>query len=113
MIGDALRQFARLLGLSDDLAEDALHSERAARHVVSRRTFFGVAGAMATGLVFGDAIQVAASPHAGAFLAAKVAEVDALYAQFAEALSRSVWGNGGQALGRIAKLRPSDFELSP
>ena len=49
--GSALAQFAKLLGLPAHHAEDALHSERAARAVLSRRSFFAAAGAMASGLV--------------------------------------------------------------
>ncbi len=104
MIGSALRQFARLLGLSDDLAEDALHSERAARHVVSRRTFFGAGCALAAGMVFGDAIQVVTPSPARAFLEAKVAEIDGLYAEFSHALGVTTWGNSGTAIGG-ARLR--------
>lgn len=47
-----LDKFAALLGIRPDQAEDALYSERAARHVVSRRSFFGAAGALATGAAF-------------------------------------------------------------
>ena len=55
----ALTRFARLLGLPDHQAEDALHSERAARHVLTRRSFFGVSAAMAAGTVFGFVKPVA------------------------------------------------------
>jgi hypothetical protein len=48
----ALSTLARLLGLPVRLAEDALHSERAARLALSRRSLFLGAGAMATGSVF-------------------------------------------------------------
>ena len=47
-----LDRFAKLLGIRPDQAEDALRSERAAKHVVSRRSFFGAAAALATGAVF-------------------------------------------------------------
>ena len=47
-----LDRFARLLGIRIDQAEDALHSERGAKHVVSRRDFFGAAGALTAGTVF-------------------------------------------------------------
>ena len=51
----SLSRFARLLGLPAHQAEDALHSERAARAVLSRRSFFAASGAMAagTGFAFG------------------------------------------------------------
>lgn len=51
----ALSRFARLLGLPAHQAEDALHSERAARHVLSRRSFFGVGATMVAGTAFGFA----------------------------------------------------------
>mgnify|MGYP001617055425 CR=1 FL=1 len=47
-----LDRFAKLLGIRPDQAEDALHSERAAKHVVSRRSFLGVGAALATGAIF-------------------------------------------------------------
>jgi hypothetical protein len=47
-----LAAFAKLLGLPARLAEDALHSERAARAVLTRRNLFAAAGAMAAGSVF-------------------------------------------------------------
>jgi len=48
----ALATLARMLGVRCDLAEDALHSERAAKAVLSRRSLFAVGAAMATGSVF-------------------------------------------------------------
>ena len=47
-----LQRFARLLGVEERHAEDALHSERAAKHVLSRRSFFGVSAAMAGAAAF-------------------------------------------------------------
>lgn len=48
----ALKTLARMLGVAPRLAEDALHSERAAQAVLSRRNLFAAAGAMAAGAVF-------------------------------------------------------------
>lgn len=48
----ALSRFATLLGLPAHQAEDALYSERSARHVLSRRGFFGVSAAMVMGTAF-------------------------------------------------------------
>lgn len=48
----SLSRFARLLGLPAHQAEDALHSERAARAVLTRRSFFAASGAMAAGSCF-------------------------------------------------------------
>lgn len=48
----ALRSFARLLGLRDDQAEDALVSERAARAVLTRRDFFAASAALASAKAF-------------------------------------------------------------
>jgi len=47
-----LSRFARLLGLPAHQAEDALHSERAASAVLSRRSLFAASGAMAAGSCF-------------------------------------------------------------
>lgn len=46
-----LATFARLIGIPERLAEDALHSERAARHTLSRRGMMGALAAMAAGSV--------------------------------------------------------------
>ena len=48
----ALDALARLLGVRPDLAEDVLHSERAARAVLTRRSLFAAAGAMAPSAAF-------------------------------------------------------------
>lgn len=48
----ALVEFARMLGLQSRHAEDALHSEQAARLVVSRRGFLGASALLAAGSVF-------------------------------------------------------------
>lgn len=47
----ALNALAKMLGVPARLAEDALHSERAARAVLSRRNLFAAAGALAAGSV--------------------------------------------------------------
>lgn len=49
----ALATLARLLGVRPELAEDALHSERAARAALTRRNLIAAAGAMASGAAFG------------------------------------------------------------
>jgi hypothetical protein len=51
----ALATFAKMLGINPRIAEDALHSDRAARVALSRRNLFAAAGAMATGTAFGFA----------------------------------------------------------
>lgn len=55
-----LDRFAKLLGIRPDQAEDAIHSERAAKLVVSRRSFLGVGAALATGAIFsfGTGVEV-------------------------------------------------------
>lgn len=47
-----LDKFAKLLGIHRDQADDALRSERVAKHVIGRRSFFGAAAALASGAVF-------------------------------------------------------------
>jgi hypothetical protein len=46
-----LATFASIVGVPTRLAEDALHSERAARHTLSRRGMMGALAAMAVGNV--------------------------------------------------------------
>lgn len=48
----ALQRFATMLGIGEHQAEDALHSERAARAVLSRRNLFAAGAAMAAGSAF-------------------------------------------------------------
>lgn len=47
----ALQYFASMLGIAQHQAEDALHAERAAHAVLSRRSFFAAGAALASGLV--------------------------------------------------------------
>lgn len=47
----ALTTLARMLGVAPRLAEDALHSESAARAVLSRRNLFAAGAALAAGSV--------------------------------------------------------------
>lgn len=56
-----LDALCKLLGIREDQAEDALKSERAARHALSRRSFFGAAGMLTTGTVFSFATPSAAA----------------------------------------------------
>lgn len=48
----ALAKLARMLGIDEHQAEDALHSERAARAVLTRRNLFAASAAMAMGAAF-------------------------------------------------------------
>jgi len=54
----SLAALAKLLGVKRHQAEDALHSERAARAVLSRRELFAASGALAAGAVFSFANPV-------------------------------------------------------
>ena len=47
----ALQTLAKMLGVRADLAEDAMHSESAARAALSRRSLFAAGAAMAAGTV--------------------------------------------------------------
>lgn len=49
-----LRDFAGLVGLAPSDADEGLRSETAARAVLSRRSFFAAAGAMAVGMAFSE-----------------------------------------------------------
>jgi len=48
-----LKQFARLIGVREYQAEDALTNERAAKLTLSRRSFLGVSSALVVGTAFG------------------------------------------------------------
>ena len=48
-----LNQFAKILGIRKDQAEDALVNDRAAKVVLSRRSFVGVGAALVAGTAFG------------------------------------------------------------
>lgn len=52
---------SKLLGIREDQAEDVLKSERAARHSLTRRSFFGVAGLLTAGTAFSFAAPSAAA----------------------------------------------------
>jgi hypothetical protein len=47
-----IAQLAKMLGLSRDHAEASMHSERAARAVLTRRNLFAAGGALASGAAF-------------------------------------------------------------
>jgi hypothetical protein len=52
----ALKTLARMLGIGDHQAEDALHSERAARVAIGRRDFLAAGAALVTGAAFSDSV---------------------------------------------------------
>jgi hypothetical protein len=54
----ALRKLAKMLGVGEHQAEDAMHSERAAKASLSRRNLLAAAGALAAGTVFVPVQQV-------------------------------------------------------
>ncbi len=62
----ALDTFAKLLGLPRHQAEDALHSERAAKAVLSRRSFFAAGAALAAGTVYAPSCELYVNPWAEA-----------------------------------------------
>ncbi len=47
-----LKTFAKMIGVPEHQAEDALHSERAARATLTRRNLFAAGAALAAGSVF-------------------------------------------------------------
>lgn len=49
-----LRDFAKLVGLAPSDADEGLRSENSARAVLSRRSFFAAAAAMATATAFSE-----------------------------------------------------------
>lgn len=60
----------------------------------------------------GDKVLMASRANQGAFLEDKRLEIDGLYETAAENLSIYLWGNGGQALGRIGAISGNDVTLS-
>jgi hypothetical protein len=52
-----------MLGVAPRLAEDVLHSERAAKAVLTRRNLFVAAGAMAAGTVLAPGADLVAAPQ--------------------------------------------------
>jgi len=62
LVTDGLRSLARLLGVREDQAHDALHSERAAQAVLRRRDFFAASGALAAGVAFVETPALAPVP---------------------------------------------------
>lgn len=65
MILATIRQFARMIGVSDENAEEALRSERSAKAILSRRNLFAAAGAMASGVAFGWPVEESLPPFFG------------------------------------------------
>lgn len=59
----------------------------------------------------GDKVIEASRSNNGAFLADKMLEIDGLYEEAGEALSLYAWGNGGNALGRIAAVIGDTVQL--
>lgn len=51
-VRSSIETFAKLVGVRKDLAEDGLHSERLAKHMLSRRGALGAMAALASGAVF-------------------------------------------------------------
>ncbi|HEY3494349.1 MAG TPA: hypothetical protein VGK73_06675 [Polyangiaceae bacterium] len=58
-----------------------------------------------------DEVLAASRNNVGAFLEAKVSEIDGLYETHGEMLGLYTWGNGGQALGQIGTLSGDNFTL--
>jgi len=59
-----------------------------------------------------DKVIAASRKNVGAFLEAKVAEIDGLYQTAGEMLSLYTWGNGGQALGQILTISGNNIVLT-
>lgn len=60
----------------------------------------------------GDKVMMASRTNQGAFLENKVTEIDGLYETAGESLSTYCWGNGGNALGRIAAITSNTLQLA-
>jgi hypothetical protein len=59
----------------------------------------------------GDKVMMASRTNQGAYLENKTIEVDGLWETAGESLNLYAWGNGGQALGRIAALDATTVTL--
>jgi hypothetical protein len=60
----------------------------------------------------GDKVLEASRTNQGAFLENKRVEIDGLYETAGDSASIYLWGNGGQALGRVAAINTNDFVLT-
>lgn len=108
----ALGKLARMLGIRDDQAEDALHNERAARLALSRRSFVGVGAALATGAAFGFYKKLDHLPWwdpSKVYLALHTADGSESYGRVAVARDETGWRVDG-AEARSAK--PINFPQS-
>lgn len=54
-----IQQLAKLLGLSETQAAESMHSERAARHVLSRRSAIGLGAVMVASTAFSFGMSTA------------------------------------------------------
>jgi hypothetical protein len=77
---------------------------KAQKFVITAGDYHGV-------VEIGDKVLMASRTNQGAFLENKVAEIDGLYEQAGENYSKYIYGNGGQALGRISAINSNVITL--
>src|SRR5678816_2255408 len=86
-------------------------SAQTAKTNIVAKNFLITAGDYYGSVDIGDKVMMASRTNQGAFLENKVTEIDGLYMQAGEDLSVYTWGNGGQAIGRIASIATNDITL--
>ncbi len=89
----------------------SLSAAQGAATALATNQFLTTAGDYSGVIDISDKVIAASRKNVGAFLEAKVAEIDGLYETAGEMLSLYTWGNGGQKLGRIATLSGNNFTL--
>lgn len=72
-------------------------------NVVGKK-FVATPGDYAASVSIGDKVLKLSRNNKGAFLENQFAEIDGLYEQVADDLATYLWGNGGQAIGRIGAV---------
>jgi len=103
---NSLKAFARLLRIRDDQAEDALYNERAAKLVLSRRSFIGVSAALTTGVAFGFYKQLGYLPwNDPSYLYVALADGhDSEYARVAVKRSPDSWRVEGDEISTVQPI---------
>lgn len=109
MVGDTM-PVPIITGLPQGISGVFANSQTAKSNIVASKWAI-TAGDYYASIDIGDKVLMASRTNQGAFLENKVVEIDGLYEQAGENLSVYAWGNGGQALGRIATLSTNDITL--
>lgn len=86
------------------LAQANVSNTKSAQFDIQAGDYYGI-------VHIGDKVIMASRTNAGAFLENKTVEIDGLWETAGESLSLYTWGNGGQAIGRIASFDSTTMTL--